>query len=82
MSRTRRNRHPLPPGLPEMCVEAAEYHAGRCRDKAAYTTRERAVRVAKLVSKTEGRKFRVYLCPFCGAYHLTTKTQWKKGRGR
>lgn len=58
----------------------------RCSEKVQYDTRSRAKRSAKIV-KAAGRgnlwgarpgtssRMRVYQCPECGMYHLTSKSR-------
>lgn len=45
-----------------------------CLKKKKYTTKEFAEKVAA----TRNLPLRVYGCFFCGAYHLTKKTGYKK----
>lgn len=44
-----------------------------CLRKHKYKTEALALKYAKECEVKYGKKHRVYLCPLCGFYHLTTK---------
>lgn len=51
----------------------AEQMYRMCLKKHKYRTEEFALKVAKSCDKKYGKTHRVYYCPLCGYYHLTTK---------
>lgn len=46
-----------------------------CDGKKRYETRLDAIHYGLLASKTSGNGVRVYKCPICHGYHLTTQTE-------
>ena len=63
-------------GMPEMTPYEAVYHARRCVGKTAFHTRQAARKRARELRRETGRRYRVYRCPLCSRWHLTTKP-WK-----
>lgn len=47
-----------------------------CLNKALYITYEEADRVRKHCEKERGIKLRIYKCPICKGYHLTSKEEY------
>lgn len=43
--------------------------------KRSYDTYTKAIRAAIGSSKTYGKPLRIYRCPSCGRYHLTSKVR-------
>lgn len=48
-------------------MEDLDKRAKMCYGKKSYSTKKRANKTAQLFNQ------RVYLCPYCHTYHLTTK---------
>ena len=51
-----------------------------CLGKKTYYTEEQAIKGCKEINKRFDNKSRVYLCPHCCQYHLTTKPQENKSK--
>lgn len=56
-----------------MTVESLMKQASRCVGKASFETRQQAKRSKKGAEKRFGKSLRIYLCPVCEKYHLSTK---------
>lgn len=46
-----------------------------CRGKAVYADDWEAIHGAICASRSSGRAYRIYRCPYCRGYHLTTETE-------
>ena len=86
MGRTWRNRARQSSWRGADKLGAAEhvYHASRCFGKLSYQTRAKAMRAKRNHTRKYGRQYRVYLCPYCNKYHLTTHpwTRWGEARSK
>ena len=46
-------------------------------DKKKWATQKAALFVARLDRRHDGKRRRVYLCPICDKWHVTTNMRWK-----
>lgn len=53
-----------------------------CGSKIRHKTRADAIRSARKCMELRGGHISVYLCRFCGGYHLTSKTTVTNANGR
>ena len=60
-----------------MKAEDHVYHASRCFGKVVFSSRSRAMRAKRELSRVYKKKYRVYRCCYCGKWHLTTH-QWNQ----
>lgn len=44
----------------------------KCNDKIAYESEKRAKQVRNTIGKSRNKKLRVYKCPHCFQWHLTS----------
>lgn len=73
--RERRNQDII--GFPgEMDPGLYAHHVAKCARKKDYSTRARARRAARVLSRRTGRRFRAYECRICGRWHVTSHP-WK-----
>lgn len=49
----------------------------QCTGKRRLRDREEANRVRKSCENVRGERLRVYDCPFCQGFHLTSKEEWR-----
>ena len=79
MSRTRRSRAPWDwyGGARPMSAGDHVYHVLRCMGKLAYKTKAKAMRAKRNKQRRFGVSYKVYHCPYCCKYHLTTHP-WKE----
>ena len=53
------------------------YHSRRCFGKLSYPTKAKALRAKRNKQRAYGKRYRVYKCPFCDHYHLSTSA-WRR----
>lgn len=67
----------LPPGDPLLVEQAKQIAA--CASKAWYARRHEALLVAVRRERAGGKALRVYRCPMCGHWHLTSNKTQREG---